>query len=99
MPGDLAVASAVFDCFGADCFGAVSIENGAETKHLNSTRTAKPPKGPGSSSRIQMLQEKKPIENEPKTIENGAETKHLNSIRAAGPPKGPAARIEFKCYS
>ena len=32
-----------------------SIENGAETKHLNSTRTARPPKGPGSSSRIQML--------------------------------------------
>ena len=64
MPGDLAVALAVFDGFGADfdCFGAVfdrfgtvSIENGAETKHLNSTRTARPPKGPGSSSRIQML--------------------------------------------
>ena len=32
-----------------------SIENGAETKHLNSTRTARPPQGPGSSSRIQML--------------------------------------------
>ena len=32
-----------------------TIENGAETKHLNSTRTARPPKGPGSSSRIQML--------------------------------------------
>ena len=30
-------------------------ENGAETKHLNSTRTARPPKGPGSWSRIQML--------------------------------------------
>ena len=34
---------------------AETIENGAETKHLNSTRTARPPKGPGSSSRIQML--------------------------------------------
>ena len=63
--------SAVFDCLGVvfDCLGAVfdenegetiengaeMIENGAETKHLNSTRTARPPKGPGSSSRIQML--------------------------------------------
>ena len=64
MPGDLAVASAVFDRFGAnfnrfgavfDCFGGVSIEHGAETKHLNSTETARPPKGPGRSSRIQML--------------------------------------------
>ena len=52
---------AVFDRFGA-VFGAETIENdaetienGAETKHLNSTRTARPPKGPGSSSRIQML--------------------------------------------
>ena len=54
MPVDLAVASAVFDRFGADFdrfgavfdrFGAVSIENGAERKHLNSTRTARPPKG------------------------------------------------------
>ena len=35
--------------------GAETTENGAETKHLNSTRTARPPKGPGSSSRIQML--------------------------------------------
>ena len=35
--------------------GAETIENDAETKHLNSTRTARPPKGPGSSSRIQML--------------------------------------------
>ena len=35
--------------------GAKTIENGAETKHLNSTRTARPPKWPGSSSRIQML--------------------------------------------
>ena len=34
---------------------AETIENGAETKHLHSTRTARPPKGPGSSSRIQML--------------------------------------------
>ena len=34
---------------------AETTENGAETKHLNSTRTARPPKGPGSSSRIQML--------------------------------------------
>ena len=41
MPGDLAVASAVFDQFGADFdrfgaafdrFGAVSIENGAERR-------------------------------------------------------------------
>ena len=64
MPGDLAVASAVFDRLGADFdrfgavfdrFGVVSIENGAETKHLNSTGTARHPKGPGSSSRIQML--------------------------------------------
>ena len=56
--------AAVFDRFGAtfDRFGtvfhrlgALSIENSAETKHLNSTRTAKPPKGPGSSNRIQML--------------------------------------------
>ena len=31
------------------------IKNGAETKHLNSTRTARPFEGPGSSSRIQML--------------------------------------------
>ena len=52
---------AVFDRFGAvfDRLGAENhartIENGAETKHLNSTRTARPPKGPGSSSRIQML--------------------------------------------
>ena len=30
-------------------------QNGAEMKHLNSTRTARPPKGPDSSSRIQML--------------------------------------------
>ena len=37
-----------------------SIDNGAETKHLNSTRTARPPKGPGSSSRIQMLQSSSP---------------------------------------
>ena len=35
-----------------------SIENGAEPKHLNSTRTARPPKGPGSSSRIQILKSK-----------------------------------------
>ena len=44
--------------------GAETIENGAETKHLNSTRTARPPKGPGSSSRIQMLKSsrlRKPI--------------------------------------
>ena len=41
---------------GRDLVGpAGTIENGAETKHLNSTRTARPPKGPGSSSRIQML--------------------------------------------
>ena len=45
--------SAVFDRLGAvfDRLG-VPIENGAETKHSNSTRTARPPKGPGSSSRI-----------------------------------------------
>ena len=45
---------AVFDRLGAEN-GAKTIENAAETKHLNSTRTARPPKGPGSSSRIQML--------------------------------------------
>ena len=63
---------AVFDRFGP-VFGAETIENGAETiendaetiengaetKHLNSTRTARPPKGPGSSSRIQMLKSNK----------------------------------------
>ena len=32
-----------------------SIESGAETKHLNLTRTARPPRGPGSSNRIQIL--------------------------------------------
>ena len=48
---------AVFDRFGVvfDRFGAVFDRLGAEAKHLNSTRTARPPKGPGSSSRIQML--------------------------------------------
>ena len=30
--------------------------NGAETKHLTSIRAARPPKGPCSSTRIQMLQ-------------------------------------------
>ena len=45
---------AVFDRLGAEN-GAKTIENAAETKHLYSTRTARPPKGPGSSSRIQML--------------------------------------------
>ena len=38
MPGDLAVASAVFDRFGADFdrFGTASIESGVETKHSTS---------------------------------------------------------------
>ena len=52
---------AVFDRFGAGfdrpggANGAKTIENGATIKYLNSTRTARPPKGLGSSSRIQML--------------------------------------------
>ena len=50
--------SAVFDRLGAEN-GAKTIENTAETTHLNSTRTARPPKGPGSSSRIQMLKSSK----------------------------------------
>ena len=49
--------AAVFDRFCAVSIvsAAFSIENAAETKYLNSTRIARPPKGPGSSSRIQML--------------------------------------------
>ena len=56
--------------------------HGAETKHLNSTRTARPFGGPGSSSRIQMLRfgdvfnrnGAEMIENGAETIEIGAET-------------------------
>ena len=40
---------------------AETIQNGAETKHLNSTRTARPPKGLGSSSRSQMLKSSRNI--------------------------------------
>ena len=62
--------------------GAEMIEHGAETKRLNSTRTARPFGGPGSSSRIQMLRfggvfdrfGAETIENGAETIENGAET-------------------------
>ena len=40
-------------------------ENGAETKHLNSTRTARPPKGPGSSNQLQKLKSNITLRREP----------------------------------
>ena len=56
-PAETIENGAVFDRFGAvfNRLGIVFDCLGAETKHLNSTRTARPPKGPGSSSRIQIL--------------------------------------------
>ena len=50
-PFSFSIVSAPFSIVSA----LFSIENGAETKHLNSTQTARAPKGAGSSSRIQML--------------------------------------------
>ena len=68
----LSIVGAVFDRFGAvfDRLGAVfdrlsaenrakTIENGAETKHLNSTRTARPPRAWQFESNSNATEKKK----------------------------------------